>query len=454
MTQVAIIHDPSRFRVGTLIYSRAGLVTLFAWLLWGDFVYTLMESVMPSLLPLVLRDNGASNQAIAFIVSSIYMMVNAVANPIISYRSDRFRSRWGRRRPFILVTTPFVVILLALIPFAPEISRMMGGIGWFAGLLKYSPVTSLVLISGVLVAAFQIFNMFVSSVYYYLIADVVPEAFIGRFYALFRVFGALAGLLFSYFILGMAKTHMHEIFIGMAIFYGLFITLMCLRVKEGEYPPPDQREERGHWWSGIRNYAKECFGHPFYILIFLVYGLNIWAGASNVFVIFFSRDQLGLTLDQIGKMGAYIGLFSMIIIYPLGILLDRWGSHKSMIASLFAAAVLRLVSFYLTHDYWSLLLWSILCSVPISMTGLAIAKWLIDLYPRERYGQFGSAGAMVSSIGAAMIGPLCGLFFDYVKDYRYVFLWPAPFYLAGALSAWLVYRKWKTMGGESGYLAP
>jgi len=89
------VHDEFRFRVGTLVYSRAGLVTLFAWLLWGDFVYTLMENVMPSLLPMVLRDNGASNQAIAFIVSSIYMVVNAVANPIISYKSDRFRSRWG-----------------------------------------------------------------------------------------------------------------------------------------------------------------------------------------------------------------------------------------------------------------------------------------------------------------------------------------------------------------------
>ena len=112
MTQISAVHDTSRFRVGTLIYSRAGLVTLVAWLLWGDFVYTLMENVMPSLLPMLLRDNGASNQAIAFIVSSIYMVVNAVANPIISYKSDRFRSRWGRRRPFILVTTPFVLLLL------------------------------------------------------------------------------------------------------------------------------------------------------------------------------------------------------------------------------------------------------------------------------------------------------------------------------------------------------
>ena len=40
MTQFSVVHDPSRFRVGTLVYSRAGLVTLFARLLWGDFLYT------------------------------------------------------------------------------------------------------------------------------------------------------------------------------------------------------------------------------------------------------------------------------------------------------------------------------------------------------------------------------------------------------------------------------
>ena len=247
---------------------------------------------------------------------------------------------------------------------------------------------------------------------------------------------------------------MHEIFIGMALFYGLFITLMCLRVKEGEYPPPDKKEKRNHWWSGIRNYASECFGRPFYLLIFIVYGLNTWAAASNVFNIFFMRDQLNMTLDQIGKMSAYLGLFSMLIIYPLGILLDRWGSHKSMIASLFGSAVLRLLSFFMIHDYWSLLLWSVLYTIPLGLSGLAIMKWLIDLYPREQYGQFCSAGAMLSSIGAALIGPLCGMFFDYAKDYRYVFLWPVPFYFAGAWVAWLVYRKWKSMGGKAACQAP
>jgi MFS family permease len=93
-------------------------------------------------------------------------------------------------------------------------------------------------------------------------------------------------------------------------------------------------------------------------------------------------------------------------------------------------------------------------TVPLAMLGLAMSKWLIDLYPRDRYGQFGSASAMTSSIGGAMMGPLCGWLFDFVKDYRFVWLWPVFFHFGAAIAAWLVYRKWKSMGGETGYKAP
>lgn len=445
------IHDDSRFRVGTLVYSRAGLITLFSWLLGGAFVYTLMETVMPSLLPLVLRDNGASNQAIGFIVSSLYMLVNTIANPIISYKSDRFRSRWGRRRPFIMVTTPFVVLLLAMIPFAPEITQVLERVGWLVALLKHSPITTLVLVSGILVAAFQIFNMFVASVYYYLVADVVPVAFIGRFYSLFQLFGTFAGFIFNYFVFGMAKTHMHEIFIGIALFYGFFITLMCLTVKEGEYPPPDKNEKRGSWWSGIRNYGVECFGRPIYWLMFLVYSIPVWANASTVFLVFLFRDNLGLTYDQIGKLNAYAAVASVIFMYPLGILIDRLGSHKSLIMGMIVFCAVRFASFFLVDGYWSMLVWYILWIIPYSLFSLAAFKWAIDLYPRKRYGQFSSAGAMVCSFGGALLGPICGLFLSWVNDYRYVLLWPVAFQLVGICGALIIYRKWKAMGGEAGY---
>jgi hypothetical protein len=47
-----------RYTVGTLSHTRAGLFVLFGWLLWGDFCFTLFESIGgPGILNLYLQDN-------------------------------------------------------------------------------------------------------------------------------------------------------------------------------------------------------------------------------------------------------------------------------------------------------------------------------------------------------------------------------------------------------------
>ena len=112
------VHNPSRFKVGTLIYSKAGLITLFLFLLWGDFCFTLMETVVPSIMPLKLNAMGASNWALGLIVTTIPNLMNTAINPFISFRSDRFRSKWGRRIPFLAGATPFLVVFLILLGYA------------------------------------------------------------------------------------------------------------------------------------------------------------------------------------------------------------------------------------------------------------------------------------------------------------------------------------------------
>lgn len=446
-------HAEHRYTVGTLVYTKAGLLSLFSWLLWGDFVYSLMESVMPSLLPLILKQHGASNKAIAIIVSTIAAAANAVMNPIISYRSDRFRSRWGRRRPFIVVTTPMVVLFLAAIPFGPEILQFVSRSAWMAHLLSLSPVTPVLLIFGILVVGFQVFNMFVSSVYYYLIPDVVPEQLLGRFYGLFRVFGVAAGFVFSYFIFGHAETWTRQIFVTLSVLYGICILLMCWRVKEGEYPPP-LAEAHGHWFDGIRNYAKECFGHSYYWWVFLAYACFGWAGACNVFGVFFGRDEMHLTLDLMGKVGAYTSVMLILLTYPFGVILDRWGSQKTLIVNQLVIAVTAVLAFYLITGKVSFIVWSVVRSVPGSLAGLAMMKWTVDVYPRDRYGQFGSAGALFSSIGAILLGPVAGWYIDWVGIYRYMFVWNAAFTLLGTIATWVVYKRWKAFGGPDNYQAP
>jgi MFS family permease len=381
------------------------------------------------------------------------MMVNSVMNPIISYNSDRFRSRWGRRRPFIAVTTPLVVFFLCAIPFAPEILSFLMKADWMKSLFALSPSAPIITVIAVLVVGFQVFNMFIASVYYYLIPDVVPQKVLGRFLGLFRVFGTTAGMVYNYFIFGHASTHMREIFVGIAIIYGFFILLMCWQVKEGEYPPPIQ-ESHGHWWSGIRNYAKECFGYSYYWWVFLTYSCVIWGSCATVFVVFFLRDEIGLSLAQIGTINATGALAVILVLIPLGWLLDRVGGHKMLIAGFLLQTISPLAFFVFVHGYWSAWICSIFGAVPIAVTALSASKWAIDVYPRDRYGQFGSAGALFSSLGAMLLGPLCGIFIDTVHVYRFLYLWYSFFALIGASSAIVVFRRWKALGGPANYQAP
>jgi maltose/moltooligosaccharide transporter len=37
--------NADRYRCGTLVYTKAGLFMLFSWMLWGDFCFSLMESI-------------------------------------------------------------------------------------------------------------------------------------------------------------------------------------------------------------------------------------------------------------------------------------------------------------------------------------------------------------------------------------------------------------------------
>jgi hypothetical protein len=48
------------YRVGTLIYTTKGLAILFLWLLWGDFCYTILEAVVPRILPLLMKSLDTS----------------------------------------------------------------------------------------------------------------------------------------------------------------------------------------------------------------------------------------------------------------------------------------------------------------------------------------------------------------------------------------------------------
>jgi MFS family permease len=256
------------YKVGTLTYTKAGLSMLFFWLLWGDFCFFMTES-MPNIIPLKLKDLHCSELLIGLIVATIPRSIGAICNPVISFRSDRHRGRWGRRIPFIVATMPFLVLSLIGIGYSFDLGRTLHA--WSSTPAHHSVLgslteeTTIVLVLGFFLICFDFFNTFVGAVFWYLFSDVVPEQFVSRFMSWFRAITLISGIIYYKFVFPRSGVYFREMFMGAGLLYLFGFGLMCLMVREGKYPPPPKTVDgKGGLISSIKTYFEECMFLPHY----------------------------------------------------------------------------------------------------------------------------------------------------------------------------------------------
>jgi len=333
---------------------------------------------------------------------------------------------------------------------------------------KIAPVTVTVALIGAFYVAFQFFNMFVGSVYWYLFNDVVPPQFLGRFMGLFRMVGTGAGSLFSYFVFKYAESNMREILTGGALLYFVGFGLMCLFVKEGAYPPsPDTDTPKG-LIGIVKAFGKQCFTVRFYWYFYLMNAFGAAAGACGIFDVFFNK-QMGLNLEQMGKLGAYGGVASLLATYFTAIFVDRWhplriSAYNAVFCAVtgFGGWIWVAVTLPGKVFFWLSIGWMLVsrfgavlangCSIPLFMR----------LLPKSLYGQFSSATALIRSVATIVAGLLAGVFMDSIKwcyggsdyAYRWGFAWAWVFGCISAVFVCLAYREWKRLGGDEYYRPP
>ena len=314
---------------GTLVYTKTGLITLFVFLLWGSFSFNLMMMVVPSILPLKLMSLGASNTLIGLLITSVFPLFGMFISPYLSFKSDYLRTRLGRRKPFFIFSLPFVTLSILFLAFSEDIAHFLH----HAGLLgMLSPATATIAVIGVCVVVFQFSDVVVSSIYNYIFNDTVPIALIGRFFGLMQMVCGGIAFLYNYFIFKYAESHMKEIFTGTAILYFLGIGMMCLFVKEGEYPPVTEKEhDNTRGFAGFKTFFRESFSHKFYWTKFLhsitpMFGVALWP-----FSIFYYKE-MGLSLAYVGKAAAVTAVASIAAAYFASIFIDRSGHVHAILA--------------------------------------------------------------------------------------------------------------------------
>jgi MFS family permease len=439
-------HAPRRWVVGTLVYTAAGLAAVVAWLLVGCFVWQLKERGLNPVAQLVLKQLRASDFIVGTLVYSLPALLGMVLGPIVCTWSDRHRGRWGRRIPYLLIPTPLAAASLVGLAFTPECGQFLHELlGPRSPGLERSRVTAFALFWTIS----ELASLTAQYLFYGLINDVVPRSFIGRFFGLFRAAGLLAGIAFNFSVIGYSEFHARAVFLGLAVLYAIGFTAMCLRVREGQYPPPEpmpMNERRDGAFAPVVAYFKESFSNPFYVWLYAGTTLAALAFVPvNSFTVLFARS-LGMSMETYGRYLALTYVISFALSYGLGWLADRFHPLKVGIVSialyavamiyggLFATTPKTFAAAFVLHGVVSGCFFTV--QVPIFQR----------LLPAAKFGQLFSAANLLLQLGSVLLPLTMGRYLDVTGNvYRHTFLAGGVIALLGTVSLIEVQRRAKRL---------
>lgn len=464
---------------GTLVYTSGGLAGLFVLLLLGDFAWSMRDRSVGQMAQWYLSELKVPSLLFAVLVSSLPAVIGLILGPVISVRSDRHRGRWGRRIPYLLVTTPLAVFGMLGLGLSPLIARgvhfalsegqpagawLRGAIGgsapgaWFIAQTQNEIVVSVICFA-VFWTAFEVATIAGQAVFGGLINDVVPAPLLGRFYGLFRAISLIDGMIFNQLIFGHVTSYYTLILCAIGILYGTCFMAVCLMVREGEYPPPEPAASGGRvltrGWGEVRRYLRECFSHRYYVLVFcLLMFAHLTFLPVNTFNMPFSRS-LDIDPQRYGHFYFLTYLISLCLAFPLGWLVDKVHPLRVVIGSLVAyVCVTFWGAFFISSP--TVFLYTVMAHGVISGCYWTSAASLPNrLFPASRFAQFASAAGILGSVAGIVMAPTLGLIIDASgKAYRFAYLGGFLIALTALFFAWRVYGRFMALGGPANYQAP
>lgn len=410
-----------------------GLVAVFLiWPTYNQFLPVFLQAGNPQWAaesaaanpPLMETSGFGLSSTLAFFIMTWDNIINIFVQSWAGAKSDRTRSRWGRRKPWLMIGVPVAAVGFILIPFA----------GVLVALLLFIVITNM---------GMALFRAPTAA----LLGDLFPARQRSKARGIMAMMAGASGVVAL--IVGsllFERVGRAAPFIFCAILMVAAAVIALILVREPSVTEPETAQSGGTVRQALRALWQTENRSGFWLLLaigvsfMLIESLQTGISSFAVFV-------LGIPLAQAVRFGAILAVVLVLSAYASGLIATRFGRQQTINAGLIGLLITAVFCYFFVRTPFSFAL--ILAPLGFCMS-LIIINDLPLLYDIGGDGRIGAYTGVyfVATQLAAVLGPtLAGLATDLAGTHRVIFALAALW----ALVAVVVLRQVRAAQREGVY---
>jgi MFS family permease len=363
---------------------------------FGVFGINTLSPLFNSLIPPMLEDLGLAAAVIGFVMTWDNI-INLFSQPWVGSRSDRTRSRFGRRKPWLMMGAPLAAFFFILVPFVRE---------------------NFVLLALALLGSHLGMALFRSPTLAYL-GDLFRPAERSTSNGVITLVGGLGGALA---LLGGGALYRIGVPLPFIVGAGVLLTaigIVVVFVKEPVLPDRPSTEREPGIWASARHVATDRDRSG----LFLLAAIFSWFVGCNTILAFFTlyaRSVLGVPVGASTQIMTAFPAALIVFSIPGGFLATRIGRKPTIIMGSGGMVLCSLGGFCVGNPTALLAVMALMgaCWALVSVNTLPV---VYDLAGERSIGAFTGLFYFAASL-ATIVGPiLAGRLIDAAS---YKMIWP------------------------------
>lgn len=375
---------------------------------FGFFAISITWSVYNAFMPLLLGKFIISSTLIGFIMT-IDNYLALFIQPAVGFYSDKIKTRFGKRMPFIMIGMPLAALFTFLIPVANSMATLIFALVFMnlSMSIYRSPVIALM-------------------------PDITPTQNRSKANGIINLMGGIGSL--TAYIIGGQLYDMNESYPFLLSAFLIIISFIVLFIgikEKRDVISYEKVEEETNLFQGMGVVLKNKN------TTFLLLAITSWFIAYNGVETFFTRysvNYLGISASKATFSLAFISLAFLIFALPAGIIGGKIGKKNTIRLGVGVATILMLIVYFINPEQENSMLYTriIFLILGLAWASININSYplIADMSPLGMLGTFTGAYYLFSSIANIVSPPLLGALIDLI-GYHIVFLYAATwFFLA------------------------